>query len=144
MITTCGAGFKSKEVSFGYYGQKMKMKLNLWDTAGQEKYDALTKFYFKGAEAALVVYDMTDEKSFAKAQKWVKDLEQVKESDQVNVLTFLVGNKCDMSAENQVSTMQGQEYAKEIGAQHFEVSAKEDIGINSLFEEIAKQLQLSC
>ena len=68
MITTCGAGFKSKEVTFG---KDQKLKLNLWDTAGQEKYDALTKLYFKGAEAALVVYDMTDEKSFAKAQKWV-------------------------------------------------------------------------
>ena len=74
MITTCGAGFKSKEVSFG---NGEKLKLNLWDTAGQEKYDALTKLYFKGAEAALVVYDCTDEKSFAKAQKWVKDLEEI-------------------------------------------------------------------
>ena len=116
------------------------MKLTIWDTAGQEKYDSLTKMYFKGAEAALVVYDMTDEKSFAKAQKWVKDLEELKVSDQINVLIFLVGNKCDMSSENEVSTVQAQEYAKEIGAQHDEVSAKEDIGITSLFEEIARQL----
>ena len=51
------------------------MKLNLWDTAGQEKFDALTKMYFNGAEAALIVYDVTNTLSFEKAQKWVRDLD---------------------------------------------------------------------
>ena len=51
------------------------VKLNLWDTAGQEKFNALTKMYFKGAEAAIIVYDVTNELSYEKAQKWVNDLQ---------------------------------------------------------------------
>ena len=133
MLTTCGAGFKSKEVEC----DKGKIKLNLWDTAGQEKYDALTKMYFKGAEAALVVYDMTHEKSFAKAQKWVKELRDSEDND---VITYLVGNKCECTDECQVTTRMAQEYAKQISATHVEVSAKEDIGITPLFQEIAQRL----
>ena len=74
-MPTLGAGFKTKEVQYTEdNGQEGKMKLNLWDTAGQEKFDALTKLYFKNAEAAIIVYDVTNEVSFEKAQKWVKDL----------------------------------------------------------------------
>ena len=57
------------------------MKLNLWDTAGQEKFDSLTKLYFKDTKAAIIVYDVTSELSFEKAQRWVKDLEDQENSD---------------------------------------------------------------
>ncbi len=73
------------------------MKLNLWDTAGQEKFDALTKLYFKNAEAAIIVYDVTNELSFEKAQKWVKDLNDEEQSGGLPILKFLVGNKSDMT-----------------------------------------------
>ena len=63
-----------------------------------------------------MVYDCTDEKSFTKAQKWVKDLEEIQESDQISVLIYLVGNKCELIEQSQVSTMQAQEYANKIGA----------------------------
>jgi small GTP-binding protein len=67
-MPTLGAGFKTKEVEYTEDdGNKGKMKLNLWDTAGQEKFDALTKLYFKNAEAAIIVYDVTNELSFEKA-----------------------------------------------------------------------------
>ena len=62
MSSTFGAGFKSKEVPYNNSGDCIR--LNLWDTAGQEKYDAVTKMYFKNAEAAIIVYDITDEHSF--------------------------------------------------------------------------------
>ena len=61
-MPTLGAGFKTKEVPIKTAsGQPEKIKLNLWDTAGQEKFDALTKLYFKNAEAAIIVYDVTNE-----------------------------------------------------------------------------------
>ena len=107
---TCGAGFKTKEVSYNDKGDKIK--LNIWDTAGQEKYDALTKMYFKGAEAALVVYDMTEENSFEKAKKWVSDLEEALEFEQVKALIYLFGNKSDMTDCQSVSTKDAIEYAK--------------------------------
>lgn len=67
-MPTLGAGFKTKEVSITtIQGAQEKIKLNLWDTAGQEKFDALTKLYFKNAEAAIIVYDVTNETSFEKA-----------------------------------------------------------------------------
>ena len=110
MKMTCGAGFKTKEVSYNDKGDKIK--LNIWDTAGQEKYDALTKMYFKGAEAALVVYDMTEENSFEKAKKWVSDLEEALEFEQVKALIYLVGNKSDMTDCQSVSTKDAIEYAK--------------------------------
>ena len=96
-MPTLGAGFKTKIVKFeDEGGNSGEIKLNIWDTAGQEKFDSLTKMYFKGAEAALIVYDVTNNLSFEKAQKWVRDLDESKASEQNEVLKFLVGNKCDM------------------------------------------------
>ena len=70
------------------------MKLVIWDTAGQEKFDALTKMYFNGADVAIIVYDVTDDLSFEQAGKWVDDL---KDTDPLGRrLTFLVGNKVDL------------------------------------------------
>ena len=81
-MPTLGAGFKTKDVKFiAANGLEQAMKLNLWDTAGQEKFDALTKMYFKGSSAAIIVYDVSNELSFEKAQKWVKDLKEQEESD---------------------------------------------------------------
>ena len=76
----------------------------MWDTAGQEKFDALTKIYFKQAEAAIIVYDTTNELSFEKAQKWVKDLHEQEATDRKDILKFLVGNKVDLSDEKEVQT----------------------------------------
>ena len=67
--------------------------------------------YFKGAEAALIVYDVTNSMSFEKAQKWVRTLDESQASDQNDVMKFLVGNKCDMD-NVEVSAEQGAEYAK--------------------------------
>ena len=140
-MPTLGAGFKTKEVYFtDEGGNQGRMKLNLWDTAGQEKFDALTKMYFKGAEAALIVYDVTNAMSFEKAQKWVKDLDDTEASEQQQVLKFLVGNKCDCVDQIEVSVQQGSEYAKQINSDFNEVSAKENTGISELFAEIASQL----
>ena len=136
-MPTLGAGFKTKEVFFTDEGQNQgRMKLNLWDTAGQEKFDALTKMYFNGAEAALIVYDVTNTLSFEKAQKWVKDLDDNEASE--SILKFLVGNKSDMLDQIEVSAQQGSEYAKQINANFFEVSAKENTQISELFTEIAR------
>ena len=70
-----GAGFKTKDVAYDDSGHGT-VKLYLWDTAGQERYNALTKLYFKGANAAIIVYDITDEESFAKAQRWSDQIDE--------------------------------------------------------------------
>ena len=77
MPTTSGA-FKCKEVLFDDgAGNSGSVKLQIWDTAGQERFDSLTKMYFNGASAALIVYDVSDELSFEKAGKWVKELDSM-------------------------------------------------------------------
>nr|XP_012323422.2 ras-related protein Rab-19-like [Aotus nancymaae] len=77
------------------------LKLEIWDTAGQEKYHSVCHLYFRGANAALLVYDITRKDSFHKAQQWLKDLE--KELQPGEVLVMLVGNKTDLSEEREVT-----------------------------------------
>ena len=94
------ASFGSKVVQLSHY---QRVKLMIWDTAGQEKYDSLTSMYFKGASAILVVYDTTDPLSFQKAQSWVSKLHSSHN-------LYLVGNKCDL--EPKVMAMEADQYAK--------------------------------
>ena len=87
------------------------------------------------------MYDVTHDISFEKAQKWVNDLNQIETSDKTKIIKYLVGNKSDLNSEKTVSTSVGNEYAKTIGASFSEISAKEDIGVEELFEEIGKALK---
>uniref|UniRef100_A0A8D1M9D0 RAB17, member RAS oncogene family n=1 Tax=Sus scrofa TaxID=9823 RepID=A0A8D1M9D0_PIG len=77
------------------------LKLEIWDTAGQEKYHSVCHLYFRGANAALVVYDVTRKDSFLKAQQWLKDLEE--EFRLGDVVVMLVGNKLDLGKEREVA-----------------------------------------
>ena len=91
-----GAGFKTKDVAYDANGEKT-IKLYLWDTAGQERYNSLTKLYFKGANAAIIVYDITDKESFAKAQRWSDQINQFQQNEEgTKIETFVVGNKIDL------------------------------------------------
>ena len=114
--------------------------MNIWDTAGQERYNSLTKMYFKGAHAALVVYDITDRTSFDKARDWLKELNMSMSSENKDIEVFLVGNKIDCVGEQEVSLQQNHELAEKIGATGFEVSAKDNIGIEEMFKELAIKL----
>ena len=143
-MPTLGAGFKSKEISWIDKSQQTQtVKVQIWDTAGQEKFDALTKMYFKNTEAAIIVYDVTHDLSFEKAQKWVKDINETEATDHCHVLKFLVGNKSDLDDEKVVGFNKGAEYAKQIGASFHEVSAKDNVGIIELFEDIGRKLKIA-
>ena len=99
------------------------MKLSIWDTAGQEKFDSLTKLYFNNTEAALIVYDVTSELSFEKVKKWASDLESHEATSQTTIAKFIVGNKIDCD-KIEVLAKDGLAYAQSIGAEFHEVSAK--------------------
>ena len=77
---TMGAAFKLKDVICNEETGDT-VRLQIWDTAGQEKYNSLTKLYFKGVWAAIIVYDISDYSSFVKAQKWVDELKEVQNED---------------------------------------------------------------
>uniref|UniRef100_F7HB42 Ras-related protein Rab-17 n=2 Tax=Macaca mulatta TaxID=9544 RepID=F7HB42_MACMU len=97
ILPTVGCAFFTKVVDVG----TASLKLEIWDTAGQEKYHSVCHLYFRGANAALLVYDITRKDSFLKAQQWLKDLE--KELHPEEVLVMLVGNKTDLSEEREVT-----------------------------------------
>ena len=97
------------------------IKIVIWDTAGQEKYRSMVGMYYRGATVALICYDITSRNSFLSIEGWHKDLMKVAPQD---ISLAVVGNKCDLEEERDVSIDEGKELADKIGAIHYEVSAK--------------------
>ena len=115
--------------------------MNIWDTAGQERFDSVNKMYFRDADAAIVVYDITDMQSFEKVEKWVKQLIEFKlEDGSQQIHITVVGNKSDLFSEQAVSSQKATEYARSIGTHAFECSAKDNTCIDNVFEQAAKKL----
>jgi Ras-related protein Rab-8A len=80
------------------------VKLQIWDTAGQERFRTITTAYYKGAMGILLVYDVTDERSFQNVKNWMRQIEQHASE---NVNKVLIGNKCDVPASERVSGTKG-------------------------------------
>ncbi|XP_066544313.1 ras-related protein Rab-17 isoform X1 [Amia ocellicauda] len=98
------------------------LRFEIWDTAGQEKYHSVTPLYYRGAQAALVVYDITKRESFARAQLWLKELERQYFLGETAVA--LVGNKGDLDDLREVALQEGQTLAENKGLLFMETSAK--------------------
>ena len=112
-------------------------KFQIWDTAGQEKYRALAPMYYRGAAAAIVVYDITRENSFATLRSWVNELCK---HGPPNIVLAIAGNKTDLEELREVQYRDAQSYADEVGAILVETSAKTAANIPALFYEICKRL----
>ena len=111
---------------------------DIWDTAGQEKYRALAKIFYKDARAIVLVYDVTSLKSFEEIKNYW--YEQIKQLGSDNIVIAIAANKYDLYEEKQVSNEDGEEFAKSIGAIFVSTSAKNASGINALFENIAHKI----
>jgi len=130
---TIGAAFLTQTVTL----DDATVKFEIWDTAGQERYRSLAPMYYRGAAAAVVVYDITKKDSFNGAKSWVKELQR---RGDPNVVIALAGNKADMEAKRKVQTEEAQQYAKDNDILHLETSAKTALNVRNLFIEIAKKL----
>ena len=97
------------------------VKIQIWDTAGQEAFQAITRTYYKGAIGALLVYDITRRETFTHVTKWLDD---VRTNSSKNVTVILIGNKKDLEDKRQVSYEEGEAFAKENGLMFLETSAK--------------------
>ena len=130
-MNSIGVDFKLKNIQL----DNKSIKLQIWDTAGQERFRTITTSYYKGAQAIVIVYDVTDKDSFDHVKTWMLDIEKFAKE---NVLKFLVGNKCDLEHRRVVSSEQGKELARLYNIQFIETSAKDTININELFEKATK------
>ena len=131
--STCGSSFvQKKKIING-----IKYTLNLWDTAGQEKYDSLTKMFTKNANIIILVYSIVDKQSFLDLGKWLKLVKDINGED--GYIIGIAANKSDLYKNSVVSDSQGQEYARKIKAIWKSTSAKEeDRGINILIDELVQ------
>eukprot|EP01084_Bolivina_argentea_P272811 464575_1 len=131
--STIGAAFLTQTVPV----QDCTVKFEIWDTAGQERYHSLAPMYYRGAAAAIVVYDITSQESFHRAKSWVKELQRQGSPD---VVIALAGNKIDREEEREVSAADAKQYADDNTLYFIETSAKTNVNVRELFLAIARKL----
>lgn len=131
--STIGAAFLTQTVQI----DDTTVKFEIWDTAGQERYHSLAPMYYRGAQAAIVVYDITNKETFHKAQTWIKELQR---QANPNIVIALAGNKLDLANKRAVSYEEAKAYADETGLLFMETSAKTAANVMDIFTSIAKKL----
>ncbi|XP_047390350.1 ras-related protein Rab-5A-like [Sciurus carolinensis] len=125
--STIGAAFLTQTVCL----DDKTVKFEIWGTAGQERYHSLAPMYYRGAQAAIVVYDITNEES------WVKELQR---QASPNIVIALSGNKADLANKRAVDFLEAQSYADDNSLLFMETSAKTPMNVNEIFMAIAKKL----
>ncbi|XP_063904840.1 uncharacterized protein LOC135123912 [Zophobas morio] len=114
------------------------IKLEVWDTAGQERYRSVVSMFYRGTNAAIIVFDVTSQQTFESVQEWVAELKTIVESPMV---LCVVGNKIDLRENRQVTRDEAYQYARSIGASYHECSAMQDQGVEVIFDNLARALQ---
>ena len=133
IMSTTGASYAGKTMAFDEFGGKC-IKFEIWDTAGQEKYRALTKIFYKDAGVAILVYDITRKESFDELKDYWYN--QIKECAPKNIVIGIAANKCDLYDNEQVSEDEARNFANEIGAVFKLTSASTNQGIEDLFKGV--------
>lgn len=134
-LTTLQASFLNKKLNI----DGKRVNLAIWDTAGQEKFHALGPIYYRMSNGAILVYDITDEDTFRKVKNWVKELKKMLGSD---ICLAIAGNKMDFEKDRTVSVEEAEEYAKQVGAVHFNTSAKKNYNIEEIFLDLTKRMMI--
>ena len=134
--STIGASYLSKQIMV----DGRDVRFQIWDTAGQEKYHSLAPMYYRGAAAAIVVYDITSRGSFQTLKTWVQELRSF---GPVDILVAVAGNKLDLAEHRAVPQEEAEAYAEEIGGLYIETSALTATNVNALFLDICRKLPAS-
>ena len=128
---TVGVEFGAKTIELK---DQTRVKLQIWDTAGQESFKSITRNYYRSAAVGIIVYDVTSRLSFEKIEEW---LNECKSNGNKELSLVLVGNKTDLESEREVSFNEGKEFAKNNDMIFFESSAKTADNVNEIFSESA-------
>ncbi|KCZ75885.1 hypothetical protein H311_03127 [Anncaliia algerae PRA109] len=123
--STIGAAFLTKTVLFN----DEYIKFEIWDTAGQERYNSLIPMYYRGAQAALIVFDVSNAKSFLRAKAWIQELATEKPQ---NFIKVLIGNKVDLE-NREINYEEANEFAQQNKIKYYEASAKAGENIEKIF-----------
>jgi len=151
-ISTIGIDFRVKTITLD---DGTRVKLQCWDTAGQERFRTITTAYFRGANGIIVMYDVTDNISFANVSHWVRTID-THAAEHKHLTKMLVASKCDLTNKRLISAEQGQELARSIGATRLtrvtrgnpqsseilyaEISSKTGHGVDAMFTTIANAM----
>ena len=133
-ITTIGLDYKLKNVKLD---SGKTIKVQLWDTAGQDKYRTIAKNYFKGSHGILLLYDVTKQSSFQNIRDWIQD---IREEVSQKAIIFLIGNKIDLVDKRKISKEKGIELAEEYKLPFFEASAKSGENVDEVFKALYKKI----
>lgn len=131
-VSTVGVDFQTKNISFD--GKEVTMQI--WDTAGQEKYQNITQSYFRNSHGIIVAYDITDSDSFKRVKHWVDKIR----SDFERIPILLIGNKADLQDKRVVSKENAEALAKSLNVKYLETSALDYTNIDETFIEMARTL----
>ncbi|KAJ8941336.1 hypothetical protein NQ318_004780 [Aromia moschata] len=132
-VTTVQASFLNKKINI----DGTRVNLSIWDTAGQEKFHALGPIYYRSSNGAVLVYDITDEDSFQKVKNWVKELRKMLGTE---ICLVIVGNKIDLEKDRHVNLEEAETYAKNVGAMHFQTSAKLNKCVEEMFLALSEKM----
>lgn len=135
-ISTIGVDFKIRTIEL----DGKTIKLQIWDTAGQERFRTITSSYYRGAHGIIVVYDSTDQETFANVKQWLNEIDRYATD---NVQKLLVGNKCDLTDKKVVETSTAKEFADNLGISFLETSAKTAKNVEQAFMTMAADIKRS-
>ncbi|ORY93498.1 ras family-domain-containing protein [Syncephalastrum racemosum] len=130
---TIGVGFGTRFVDVN----DQRVKLQIWDTAGQESFRTITRSYYRGAAGALLVYDITRRDTFQNLSTWLED---VRQHANPNTVIMVIGNKSDLESKRQVSREEGERFAEENNLFFMEASAKSAENVEEAFNKTAETI----
>ena len=133
-MATIGLDYRLKSIKLK---NGKSIKLQIWDTAGQDRFRAITKNYYKGSHGIILIYDVTSRRTFESIRNWVS---QIREEATEKVTIYLVANKIDMDEDRKVKKEEGEKLAKELGLPFMETSAKSGINVDKIFEDLIERI----
>ena len=133
-MSTIGLDYRLKNLQLK---NGKNIKLQIWDTAGQDRFRAITKNYYKGAHGILLIYDVTSLQTYENVKNWIT---QIREEASPHIVIYIIGNKIDMVEERKIKTEEGKQLANEFHLQFFETSAKTGQNVNETFDSLVNKI----